>query len=46
MALANGGPLSICGFLVFFVVPVVPVDDVVKLADFVLEMNGADFGVV
>ncbi len=38
MALSDAGALLVCLFLVLFVVPMIGVDEVVKFADFALEM--------
>jgi len=46
MALGDLGTLFIGSLFVFFIVTVIGVDDVLELADFVLEVDGFDFGVV
>ncbi len=46
MALSDAVALLISGFLVLFVVAMVRIDEVAKLADFVFEVDGTDFGVV
>ena len=46
MALRDTGTLLVGGFLVLLVVTVIRVDDVAEFADLVLEVDGADFGVI
>lgn len=46
MFFANGETLAVGFFLVLFVVTMVRVDQVVKLADLVLQVDGGDFGIV
>lgn len=44
--LCDMGPLTIGCLLVLFVVAMIGVDDVLELADLVLEVDGFDFGIV
>ena len=46
VALRDPGALLVGGLLMLLVVPVVGVDDVAEFADLVLEVDGADFGVI
>ena len=46
MTLGDTGAFLIGGLLVLFVVTVIGVDDVAKFANLVLEVDGANFGVI
>lgn len=46
VALGNAGPLLVGDLLVLFIMTMVGVDEVAKLADFVFQVDGANFGVV
>lgn len=46
MAVGDAGPLLVCELLVLLVMAMVGVDEIAELADFVLQVDGADFGIV
>ena len=46
MRLSDLGTFIVCGLLMFFIVTVIGIDDVTKLADFALEVKGGDLCVV
>ena len=46
MAFGNLGAFVIGGFLVLLVVTMIGIDDIPKLADLVLEVDGTYFGIV